>query len=419
MTLETPTRPATPARPPGAHDRATPVARPRPPLSGLRPPRGPRAELRLSGLLRSARGRLRPRRRARAALTRESIAARAPGIWRYLELLPVERRRRSAGLAVGSTALVRADRLARELGLGTGTIAPSQGRHPQPDAELQGSGRRGRDRAGRRVRLRHPRLRLDRQPRRRDRGRRGRGRAARLRLRPGRPRAGQGRARPELRRDRRPRRRHVRRHQPAQPRDRRRGGLGLRQRQPPAVLRRGQQDDRVRGRRAARLAAAGRPRRPDRLGLDVHEDRQGLRRARRRSASSSARTSGSSAASRRAAPRWRPRSPRASTRSGRSGRPTRSSARSRSARRPTAATRWSWPAGPAARSSRSRTRATAAAIRRTAADEGIFVETAGGVTVAAVEAARARGVIRDGDEVVAILSGNGVKTPDARRFGAR
>lgn len=61
--------------------------------------------------------------------------------------------------------------------------------------------------------------------------------------------------------------------------------------------------------------------------------------------------------------------------------------------------------------------ATAAAIRRTAANEGIFVETAGGVTVAAVEAARARGIIRDGDEVVAILSGNGVKTPDARRFG--
>jgi threonine synthase len=62
--------------------------------------------------------------------------------------------------------------------------------------------------------------------------------------------------------------------------------------------------------------------------------------------------------------------------------------------------------------------ATASAIRRTAADEGIFIETAGGVTVGAVEAARARGVIRDGDEVVAILSGNGVKTPDARRYGA-
>jgi threonine synthase len=61
--------------------------------------------------------------------------------------------------------------------------------------------------------------------------------------------------------------------------------------------------------------------------------------------------------------------------------------------------------------------ATASAIRRTAASEGIFVETAGGVTVAAVEAARRRGVIRDGDEVVAVLSGNGLKTPDARRFG--
>ena len=82
-----------------------------------------------------------------------------------------------------------------------------------------------------------------------------------------------------LRRDRRPRRRHVRRHQPARPRDRRRGGLGLRQRQPPAVLRRGQQDARVRDRRAARLAAAGRPRRADRVGLAVHEGREGLRRA--------------------------------------------------------------------------------------------------------------------------------------------
>jgi len=60
---------------------------------------------------------------------------------------------------------------------------------------------------------------------------------------------------------------------------------------------------------------------------------------------------------------------------------------------------------------------TASAIRRTAVNEGIFVETAGGVTVGAVEAARRRGVIRDGDEVVAILSGNGLKTPDARRFG--
>jgi threonine synthase len=61
---------------------------------------------------------------------------------------------------------------------------------------------------------------------------------------------------------------------------------------------------------------------------------------------------------------------------------------------------------------------TAATIRRVAATEGIFVETAGGVTVAAAAQARAAGIIRDGDEVVALLTGNGLKTPDARRFGA-
>ena len=145
---------------------------------------------------------------ARERLTREAIAARAPGIWRYLELLPVaappER-----GLAVGSTALVRADRLARNLGLGTGTTLHLKDDTRNPTLVVQGPGRRGRDGAGRRVRFRHARLRLDREPRRGDRRRRGRGRAARLRLRAGRPRDGQGRARLELRRDRRPGRRHL------------------------------------------------------------------------------------------------------------------------------------------------------------------------------------------------------------------
>ena len=61
--------------------------------------------------------------------------------------------------------------------------------------------------------------------------------------------------------------------------------------------------------------------------------------------------------------------------------------------------------------------ATAHAIRRVAAVEGIFPETAGGVTLAAAEAARRRGVIREGDEVVVLLTGNGLKTPDARRLG--
>jgi threonine synthase len=61
--------------------------------------------------------------------------------------------------------------------------------------------------------------------------------------------------------------------------------------------------------------------------------------------------------------------------------------------------------------------ATAEAIRRAARLEGIYPETAGGVTIAAAEAARRSGVIRPGDEVVALLTGNGLKTPDAFRYG--
>ncbi len=61
--------------------------------------------------------------------------------------------------------------------------------------------------------------------------------------------------------------------------------------------------------------------------------------------------------------------------------------------------------------------ATAEAIRRTARLEGIYPETAGGVTIAAAEAARRRGIIRLDDEVVALITGNGLKTPDAFRHG--
>src|SRR3712207_1432083 len=41
--------------------------------------------------------------------SRAAIASRAPGIWRYLELLPVDRAP-ARGLPVGSTPLVAADR---------------------------------------------------------------------------------------------------------------------------------------------------------------------------------------------------------------------------------------------------------------------------------------------------------------------
>ena len=60
---------------------------------------------------------------------------------------------------------------------------------------------------------------------------------------------------------------------------------------------------------------------------------------------------------------------------------------------------------------------TAARIRDVARLEGIYPETAGGVTLGAVAAARQRGTIGDGDEVVALLTGNGLKTPDARTLG--
>jgi threonine synthase len=60
---------------------------------------------------------------------------------------------------------------------------------------------------------------------------------------------------------------------------------------------------------------------------------------------------------------------------------------------------------------------TAETIREVARLEGIYPETAGGVTLAAAAAARRRGVIRDGDVVVALVTGNGLKTPEARLLG--
>jgi threonine synthase len=61
--------------------------------------------------------------------------------------------------------------------------------------------------------------------------------------------------------------------------------------------------------------------------------------------------------------------------------------------------------------------ATAAAIRRLGRTEGVFAETAGGVTVAGLEQAILRGLVGPDDEVVALITGNGVKTPDAKWFG--
>ena len=288
-----------------------------------------------------------------------------------------------------------------------------------PSLSLQGPRRRHRRGPRRRVRRRGAGLRLDRQPGRRDGGRRGRGRAAGLRLHPGRPRAGQGRPRAGLRRDGRPDRWHLRRRQPAVPGGRRRDRLGLRQHQPPAVLRRGLEDPRLRDRRVARLALArtssSAPVASGAMFTRVargFEELAELGLIERRPI----RFVGGQAAG--CAPGRDGLRARARTSSSRSASPTRSSARWPSATRPTAATRSSWRATAAARSRRSTDERHRG--RRSATSPGSrasIPETAGGVTLGAVAAARRRGVIRDGDEVVALLTGQ--RPQDARRADAR
>jgi threonine synthase len=53
----------------------------------------------------------------KASVTREKIAAGPPSLWRYSDLLPVERTT-ATDLGAGLTPLIQADRLAAELGLG-------------------------------------------------------------------------------------------------------------------------------------------------------------------------------------------------------------------------------------------------------------------------------------------------------------
>ena len=196
-------------------------------------------------------------------LTRERIVAGPPSLWRYAPLLPVAPPE-PALLAPGFTPLVAAPRLADELGIGElylklDTANPT---HSFKDRVVAVACREG---AG--ARPRGARVRVDREPRERRRGA-GRGRGhARGDLLPGGRRAREARLRaPRTARHlRRPR--QLRRVQPADDRALLRAALGVRQRHAPRLLRRGLEDARVRGRRAARLGAARRRRRPRRLGL--------------------------------------------------------------------------------------------------------------------------------------------------------
>jgi threonine synthase len=61
--------------------------------------------------------------------------------------------------------------------------------------------------------------------------------------------------------------------------------------------------------------------------------------------------------------------------------------------------------------------ATAASIRLLGRLEAVQAETAGGVTVSAARQARQAGVLDRDEEAVVLVTGNGVKTPDARQFG--
>lgn len=65
----------------------------------------------------------------RTTLTRDAIAARPQNLWRYRELLPIEGEPRT-GLHSGCTPLVRAERLARELGVAELYIKDDSVNHP-------------------------------------------------------------------------------------------------------------------------------------------------------------------------------------------------------------------------------------------------------------------------------------------------
>ncbi|CAA9292035.1 MAG: Threonine synthase, partial [uncultured Corynebacteriales bacterium] len=161
-------------------------------------------------------------------------------------------------------------------------VAVGQGRQREPDPLLQGPGGLGRAHRGQAARLHPGGLRVHRQPRQlRGRARRP-GRPGLDRAGPGRPGAGEDHPDRGVRRHPGRRRGLVRRREPAvfgAGRDRGVRADRLRQRQRPAVLRRGLQDPRLRGGRAAGLAAAAAGRRADGLRVAADQDRQGVRRA--------------------------------------------------------------------------------------------------------------------------------------------
>ncbi len=215
-------------------------------LSRLRRGVPARRAARLLRVFRPARGRVRPGG-ARPGHPRSRSRPARKNIWRYAGLLPVGQDPATrVTLNPGFTPLVAAPGLGRRAGLHRAAVR--QGRQRQPDPLVQGPGRLGRAHRRPRARLHPLRLRLHRQPGQLRRRARRPGRRAVDRLHPRRPGAGQGRHDRGVRRRPGRDRRLLRRRQPAlrrAGRDRRVRGHRVRQRQRPAVLRRGFQDARV------------------------------------------------------------------------------------------------------------------------------------------------------------------------------
>ena len=176
-----------------------------------------------------------------------------------------------------------------------------QGRLDQPpDPLLQGPGGGDGDRPPARARQGRGRLRLDRQRRHRGRGAGGEGRGQRLHLLPRQHGEGEGESLPRARRPGLSARRQLRPGQPRLPRALAGERDRVRQHHPAPVLRRGGEDDGLRGRRAARLGRARPLRDPGRRGNALLARPQGAERAgdgrpgrdRRRPRSTSPRPSG-------------------------------------------------------------------------------------------------------------------------------
>ena len=209
----------------------------------------------------------------RPLLTRERIAKGHPS---HLALRRAPARRAPDGAAPRPRSDA-ARRRAPARGGARRPRAPAQARHREPHALVQGPRRRRRGREGPGGGPGHARLLVDREPRRRRRGARGGGRPRRRGLLPARARAREALPGRRLRRDALRGTGKLRRLQPAHGRALVRAALGLRQRRPALVLRRGLEDRRVRDRGAARLDGARRRRLPGRVRLAALEGGAGVR----------------------------------------------------------------------------------------------------------------------------------------------